>query len=87
MTTIAEQLVEILVQADVRRINGVVGDSFDPVADAVRRSPVDRVYVRNQEAGAFAAAAGGPSARVDGRGGVGTMSKLPRSNLRSLTAL
>lgn len=86
MTAIAEQLVEVLVQADVRRIHGVVGDSLDPVIDAVRQSPVDRGYIPNQETGAFAAAAGGPSAPVDGPGGVGTMSELPRSGLRSLTA-
>jgi thiamine pyrophosphate-dependent acetolactate synthase large subunit-like protein len=70
MATTAEQLVEVLVQADVRRIQGVVGDSPSPLVDAVRRSPVDRVYVRNQVTGAAAAAAGVPSAGVDEPGDV-----------------
>jgi thiamine pyrophosphate-dependent acetolactate synthase large subunit-like protein len=65
MATTAEQLVEVLVQADVRRIQGVVGDSPRPLVDTVRRSPVVRVYVRNQVTGASATAADVPSARVD----------------------
>ena len=70
MAATAEQFVEVLVQADVRRIQGVVGDSPSPLVDAVRRSPVDRVYVRNQVTGASAAAAGVPSAGVDEPGDV-----------------
>lgn len=63
MTNVADQLIEVLVQAGVRRIYGVVGDSLNPVVDAVRRSGgssrggIDWVGVRNEEAGAFAAAA------------------------------
>lgn len=49
---------------------GVVGDSPSPLVDAVRRSPVVRVYVRNQVTGASAAAAGVPSAGVDEPGDV-----------------
>jgi thiamine pyrophosphate-dependent acetolactate synthase large subunit-like protein len=70
MTTLAEQLVEVLVHAHVRRTHGVVGDSPGLVVDAVRRSPVDRVYVRHQVTGASAAAAGVPSAGVDEPGDV-----------------
>jgi thiamine pyrophosphate-dependent acetolactate synthase large subunit-like protein len=87
MATIAEQLVEVLVQADVRRIHGVVGDSPGPVVDGVRRSPVGRVHVRSQEVGASAAAAGVPSARVDGPGDVRDTlaTALARTNLRLTT--
>lgn len=63
-STVAEQLVEILEQADVRRIYGVVGDSLNPVVDAVRRSSIEWVNVRNEEGGAFAAAA---EAQLTGR--------------------
>jgi pyruvate dehydrogenase (quinone) len=56
--TIAEQLVETLRQAGVKRIYGVIGDSLNPIVDAVRRTEgIDWVLVRNEEAGAFAAAA------------------------------
>ncbi|MDQ2894474.1 MAG: pyruvate dehydrogenase [Actinomycetota bacterium] len=56
--TVADQLIEVLLQANVRRIYGVVGDSLNPVVDAVRRAAgIEWVSVRNEEAGAFAAAA------------------------------
>lgn len=56
--TVAEQLVEQLVAAGVRRIYGVVGDSLNPIVDAVRRTKgIVWVQVRHEEAGAFAAAA------------------------------
>jgi pyruvate dehydrogenase (quinone) len=70
MTTVADQLIEVLVQSGVRRIYGVVGDSLNPIVDALRRSGgsanggIDWVHVRNEEAGAFAAAA---EAQVTGR--------------------
>ena len=59
MGTVAEQLVQVLVQSGVRRIYGVVGDSLNPLVDAIRRSKgaLEWVHVRNEEAGAFAAAA------------------------------
>src|SRR5215469_1578272 len=58
MSTIGEQLVHVLRQAGVERIYGVVGDSLNPVVDAIRRTEgIDWVHVRNEEAGAFAAAA------------------------------
>ncbi|MFF4220341.1 pyruvate dehydrogenase [Streptomyces nondiastaticus] len=56
--TVAEQFVGILARAGVRRLYGVVGDSLNPVVDAVRRSPaIDWVQVRHEEAAAFAAGA------------------------------
>ncbi|MBV9918074.1 MAG: pyruvate dehydrogenase [Solirubrobacterales bacterium] len=58
MGTLADQLIEVLREAGAQRIYGVVGDSLNPVVDAVRRSAgIEWVHVRNEEAGAFAAAA------------------------------
>ncbi|WP_433466077.1 pyruvate dehydrogenase [Spirillospora sp. CA-128828] len=58
MGTVADQFIEVLRQAGVRRVYGVVGDSLNPVVDAVRRTGgIEWVHVRNEEAGAFAAAA------------------------------
>jgi pyruvate dehydrogenase (quinone) len=56
--TMAEQLIEVLLQAGVKRIYGVVGDSLNPLVDVVRRTEgIEWILVRNEEAGAFAAAA------------------------------
>ncbi|MFJ8039995.1 pyruvate dehydrogenase [Kitasatospora sp. NPDC096147] len=57
-SSVAEQMVEVLREAGVQRVYGVVGDSLNPVVDAIRRTDgIDWVHVRNEEAGAFAAAA------------------------------
>jgi len=62
---LADQLTEVLVEAGVERIYGVVGDSLNPLVDAVRRAErIEWVHVRNEEAGAFAAAA---EAQLSGR--------------------
>jgi pyruvate dehydrogenase (quinone) len=37
-TTVAEQLIDTLAAAGVKRIYGLVGDSLNPIADAVRRN-------------------------------------------------
>lgn len=64
-STVAEQLIEVLQQAGVQRIYGVVGDSLNPVVDAIRRTDgIDWVHVHNEEAAAFAAAA---EAQITGR--------------------
>ncbi|GAA0350458.1 pyruvate dehydrogenase [Actinoallomurus spadix] len=58
MAKVADQLVDLLVRAGVRRLYGVVGDALNPVTDAVRRnSAIDWVQVRHEETGAFAAGA------------------------------
>src|ERR1700751_5001727 len=63
--TLADQLLEVLLEAGVQRIYGVVGDSLNLVVDAIRRTDgIDWVHVRNEEAGAFAAAA---EAQLTGR--------------------
>ncbi|MEU8377578.1 pyruvate dehydrogenase [Streptosporangium sp. NPDC048865] len=65
MATVAEQFIEVLRQAGVERIYGVVGDSLNPVVDAVRKAGgIEWIHVRNEEAGAFAAAA---EAQITGR--------------------
>ncbi|SHK20334.1 pyruvate dehydrogenase (quinone) [Nocardiopsis flavescens] len=62
--TVAEQLVRTLVAAGVTRIYGVVGDSLNPVVDAVHGTDgIEWVHVRNEEAAAFAASA---QAQIDG---------------------
>src|SRR5262245_28801161 len=58
MSTIGEQLVQVLRQAGVTRVYGVVGDSLNPFVDAIRRTDgIEWIHVRNEEAGAFTAAA------------------------------
>ncbi len=64
-STLADQLIEVLRETGVHRIYGVVGDSLNPLVDALRRSGgIDWIHVRNEEAGAFAAAA---EAQLTGR--------------------
>jgi pyruvate dehydrogenase (quinone) len=55
--TVAEELVEALAQAGVQRIYGLVGDSLNPVTDALHRSRIEWVHVRHEETAAFAAGA------------------------------
>ncbi|MCI1256776.1 MAG: pyruvate dehydrogenase [Corynebacterium provencense] len=55
--TYAEQLVDALEAQGVRRIFGLVGDSLNPIVDAVKRSSIEWFHVRNEEAAAFAAGA------------------------------
>jgi pyruvate dehydrogenase (quinone) len=63
--TVADQLIEVLAQAGVRRIFGLVGDSLNPLSDAIRRSDdIEWVHVHNEEAAAFAASA---EAQLTGR--------------------
>lgn len=55
---LADELIRRLAEAGVERIYGVVGDSLNPVTDALRlNSKVKWIHVRNEEAGAFAAGA------------------------------
>lgn len=53
----AEQLIDTLEAQGVKRIYGLVGDSLNPIVDAVRQSDIEWVHVRNEEAAAFAAGA------------------------------
>ncbi|WP_419867828.1 thiamine pyrophosphate-dependent enzyme [Chryseobacterium sp. CT-SW4] len=55
---IADQLVETIVEAGIKRIYAVTGDSLNEVNDAVRKNgKLQWVHVRHEETGAFAAAA------------------------------
>jgi thiamine pyrophosphate-dependent acetolactate synthase large subunit-like protein len=54
--TVAEALVGTLDQLGVRQIFGLVGDSLNPLADAVRRNGIEWVGVRHEEGAALAAA-------------------------------
>lgn len=54
----ARQLVETLAAQGVRRIYGLVGDSLNPVVDAVRlNDDIEWIHVHNEESAAFAAGA------------------------------
>ncbi len=56
--SIAEELIKSLAEAGVRRIYGIVGDSLNPVTDAIRRNgKIQWVHVRHEETAAFAAGA------------------------------
>ncbi|MDA3908560.1 MAG: thiamine pyrophosphate-binding protein, partial [Sulfurimonas sp.] len=53
---VSDQIVEMLVEAGVKRVYGVTGDSLNPVNDAVRRDGrLQWIHVRHEEAGAYAA--------------------------------
>ncbi len=55
---VAEQFVETLAAAGVKRIYGIVGDSLNGLTDALRRQgSIDWVHVRHEEVAAFAAGA------------------------------
>jgi pyruvate dehydrogenase (quinone) len=56
--TLADHLIDTLSLAGVQRIFGVVGDSLNPVTDAIRRGgAIQWIDVRHEETGAFAAGA------------------------------
>jgi len=56
--TVADQFVDTLVAAGVKRIFGVVGDSLNGLTDVVRRrGDIEWVHVRHEEVAAFAAGA------------------------------
>jgi pyruvate dehydrogenase (quinone) len=56
--TVADQMVDTLAAAGVRRIYGIVGDSLNGFTDALRRhGGIEWVHVRHEEVAAFAAGA------------------------------
>jgi len=65
--TVADILVDALQQIGVRHIFGLIGDSLNPLADAVRRSKIEWIGVRHEEGGALAAAG---QAKLTGQLGV-----------------
>jgi thiamine pyrophosphate-dependent acetolactate synthase large subunit-like protein len=64
---VADILVHTLEQIGVRHIFGLIGDSLNPLADAVRRSQLEWIGVRHEEGAALAASG---QAKLTGRLGV-----------------
>src|SRR5882757_2123926 len=63
--TVSDVFVETLIEAGVRRVYGVVGDSLNGLTDAIRISgQIDWLHVRHEETAAFAA---GADAEVTGK--------------------
>src|SRR5271154_1697338 len=55
---VAELVVDVLAEAGVKRIYGVVGDSLNGITDSMRvKKNIEWVHVRHEEVGAFAAGA------------------------------
>jgi pyruvate dehydrogenase (quinone) len=65
--TVAGTLVDVLEKIGVRQIFGLIGDSLNPLADAVRHSKIEWIGVRHEEGAALAAAG---QAKLTGRLGV-----------------
>lgn len=65
--TVAEVLVEVLEEIGVRQIFGLIGDSLNPLGDAVRKSKIEWIGVRHEEGAALAAAG---QAKLTGKLGV-----------------
>ena len=75
--TVSELLVGVLEQIGVKQIFGLIGDSLNPLADAVRHSKIEWVGVRHEEGAALAAAG---QAKLTGRLGVCAGTTGPGSN-------
>ena len=65
--TVADILVGTLEQIGVKHIFGLIGDSLNPLTDAIRRSKIEWIGVRHEEGAALAAAG---QAKLTGRLGV-----------------
>src|ERR1700683_4661386 len=62
--TVADQMVEVLAAAGVKRVYGVVGDSLNGFTDAIRRrGGIEWLHVRHEE---VAASAAGADAHITG---------------------
>jgi pyruvate dehydrogenase (quinone) len=56
--TVADMLTRALLQAGVRRIYGLVGDSLNGITESLRKQrEIDWIHVRHEESAAFAAGA------------------------------
>jgi pyruvate dehydrogenase (quinone) len=75
--TVAGQLVGVLEQIGVKQIFGLIGDSLNPLADAVRKSRIEWIGVRHEEGAALAAAG---QAKLTGKLGVCAGTTGPGSN-------
>ena len=61
---VADIIIETLQEAGVQRCYGIVGDTLNHITDAIRRSDIEWVHMRHEEAGAMAA---GGEALITGR--------------------
>jgi pyruvate dehydrogenase (quinone) len=75
--TVADVLVGVLEQIGVKQIFGLIGDSLNPLADAIRRSQIEWIGVRHEEGAALAAAG---QAKLTGRLAVCAGTTGPGSN-------
>jgi len=75
--TVADVLVGVLEQIGVKHIFGLIGDSLNPIADAIRRSRIEWIGVRHEEGAALAAAG---QAKLTGRLAVCAGTTGPGSN-------
>src|SRR5712675_669698 len=75
--SVSELLVSTLEQIGVKHIFGLIGDSLNPLADAVRHSKIEWVGVRHEEGAALAAAG---QAKLTGRLAVCAGTTGPGSN-------
>jgi len=57
--TVSDQIAEMMIDVGIQRVYGVVGDSTNPVIDAIRKTDgkIRWIHCRNEEVGAFAAGA------------------------------
>ncbi|MBZ9921350.1 ubiquinone-dependent pyruvate dehydrogenase [Mesorhizobium sp. BR1-1-7] len=62
--TVAEALVDVLEEVGIKQVFGLIGDSLNPLGDAVRQSKIEWVGVRHEEGAALAAAG---QAKLTGR--------------------
>jgi pyruvate dehydrogenase (quinone) len=62
--SVADVLVGVLEQIGVKHIFGLIGDSLNPLADAIRRSKIEWIGVRHEEGAALAASG---QAKLTGR--------------------
>ena len=65
--TVADVLIGALEKIGVKHIFGLIGDSLNPIGDAVRHSNIEWIGVRHEEGAALAAAG---QAKLTGRLGV-----------------
>jgi pyruvate dehydrogenase (quinone) len=75
--TVADILVGVLQQVGVKHVFGLIGDSLNPLADAVRRSDIEWIGVRHEEGAALAASG---QAKLTGRLAVCAGTTGPGSN-------
>src|SRR6201984_1530241 len=75
--TVAETLVAVLERIGVKQIFALIGDSLNPIADAIRRSRIEWIGVRHEEGAALAAAG---QAKLTGRLAVCAGTTGPGSN-------